>query len=271
MGAPGTFFPPGSEEKIAAAAEGRDFYPELSDEERAAEGLPPRETPKEESKPVERPAADPDEREGREAAGGSDRDATARFSDEIAQLRHDLAEALADTGEPPEAETEDHFLSAALEHDDPVVRGLAERLQSAEKQLKANDAVVREERVERQLAKDAADFDAVRANYAIDGRPVTDADIEAVENYILEHPTVGRELTIEAITRVVHPGAVKVGTKPAAKGPGRPTAIEGGPVATIVDEGASGGAPPQPWKPGPNTNIEAAVRAAGERFGWTNR
>ena len=121
----------------------------------------------------------------------------------------------------------------------------------------------------RQLAKDDADFDALRQNYSVGGKPLGDAHVDAIEDFILKNPEVGSRLSIEQIARVVFPDAVKVGPKSSpARGPDDSSNGKGSQVATIVDEGSPGGAPAGPWKPRPNESDESAVQEAGKRFGW---
>lgn len=249
-----------------------DYYADLTDEERAEEGLPPREPSKTapETAPGDKPASEPKPEETEvEEAEPLDDDATERLFEEIAGLREDLGTALSAAEPEAEKKDKDPLLEAALEHEDPVIRGLAERLQEAEKRLGTREAEAREDRVGRQLAKDTADFDAVQNSYTIGGKPMSDAQVEAVEDYILKNPEVGSRLSIEQVTRVVYPDAVKVGPKsPSAKGPGDSLNGKGSPVATIVDEGSAGGAPAGPWKPRANETIESAVQEAGRRLGW---
>lgn len=272
----GSMFPPDAFEKSAKAAETRDYYAGLSDDEREEEGLPGKEAPgKEEPGPVEKPDAeaegdedDEDEDDEGEGSGKTDgRDATALLFDEIAGLRSDLSAALGERESAPESEAEDELLSAALEHDDPVIRGLAERLQNAERRLGAREQEAQAERVNQQLAKDDADFDAVRTEYAIGGKPLTKSQLREVEVYIVENPEIGSRLSIEQITRIVHPDAVRVGRRPSGKS-GGPKGEEGPAAATIIDEGSSGGTPAGPWKPRPGETMESAIEAAGRAFGW---
>lgn len=261
-----------------------DHYADLSDEERAEEGLPPRETAKEPAKEAAKPdpekqaeTAKPEpepekksEPEGDdEGENEEDVDGT-RLFEEIAGLREDIAASL---GKPEPAATkknEDPLLKAALEHDDEVVRGLAERLQKAEQRLEAREIEARESRIAAQTAKDDAEFDAVQSTYLIDGKPMTDEHVERVEKYILKNPDVGRSLSIEQLTRVVFPTATRAPKKPApAKGPADSPNGDGSPVATIVDQGAgSGGTTGGAFKPRPNETIESAIAEAGKRFGW---
>jgi two-component system chemotaxis sensor kinase CheA len=253
--------------EAAATAEKRDYYANLTDQEREEEGLPPLEAPK--PAPAPDPEPEPEPETEAEPDGGGD-SAVDELLDEIQGLRREFHEAI-DEPETAKTETrEGQLLASGLESDDPSVRAIAEMLQEAHKRLEAVETDARNERVERQLAKDASDFDAVKANYAIGGKPLTEEHIEKVEDYILSHKEVGSRLSIEEVTRVVLPDAVRVGSRPtAAKGPGAPTGVKGQPVATIVDEGASGGAPAAPWAPAPNETIESAVKAAGKRLGWT--
>jgi hypothetical protein len=232
-----------------------DFYADLTDEERAEEGLPPREAA---------PATDPDPDPDPEPE--PDDDATGRLFDEIAGLRDELAAAVG----KPEPKTEaqgDILLEAALDHDDPVVRGLAERLQKNEARLDAREVEARAERVTRQMAKDDSDFKAVQDSYQIGGKPMTDAHVDQVEKYLLNNKEVARHLSIEEATRRVFPQAERVG-KPSSP-ERRPKAAGGdGATATIVDSGSSGGAPAGSWQPRPNETIESAVEAFGRRVGW---
>jgi len=265
----GTMIPPDAMDKANEKVKTVDYYADLTDEERAAEGLPPRE-PAKEPAPAEKP---PDEKptEEEEETTAEDDDATLRLFEEVASLRKDLSDALEASETPPAAaKKEDLVLKAALEHEDPVVRELAGRLRDAEKRQEALETDARAERIGRQRAKDEADFTAVQATHTIGGKPMTDEQVEMVEDYIVANPEVGSRLTIEQVTRVVFPNAVKIGPKapPASAGPGDSRNGKGSPVATIVDEGSAGGATAGPWKPRPNESVESAVEAAAKRFGW---
>jgi len=102
----------------------------------------------------------------------------------------------------------------------------------------------------------------VQASYLIGGKPMTDAHCVKIEDYILDNPEVGRRLSIEQITRVVYPDAVRVTAKsPPAKGPGDAANGAGEPVATIVDRGGSTVATPGGFKPRPNESIQSAIDA----------
>jgi hypothetical protein len=254
--------------KAEEKAKETDFYAELTDEERAEEGLPPRETAKpEEEKPEAEPDKAPDAEPDEEPEPDSD-EATEQLFEQIAGLREDIQSAI---GKPtPEATKpeEDPLLKSALEHEDPVIRGLAERLKETQDRLAAHDNEAREARIERQTAKDDADFDAVQASYLIGGQPMTDKQVEQVEDFILQNPDVGRRLTIEQVTRVVFPDATKAPKSPSAKGPGGSPNGNGPPVATIVTGGTSGGAAPGKFVPRANETIESAIQEAGKRFGW---
>jgi hypothetical protein len=255
-----------------ATEKGSDYYAGLTDEERAGEGLPPRETPKgnaapgDKANPVPEPSIEEENEEEEESIEEQDA-ATDRLFAEIVGLREDVTAAIGKADAPTSKKEEDALLAAALEHDDPVVRGLAERLQAAEEGLAETRADAQAERIGRQVVKDNADFKEVRASYVIDGKPMTLAQRDAVEEYILENPEVGSRVTIEQATRLVFPNAMKVDSPPSAKRPGG-TNGRGGPVATIVDEASAGGTPAGPWKPRPNESVESAVQEAGRRLGW---
>jgi len=264
----GTMIPPDAMDKANEKVKTTDYYADLTDEERLAEGLPPRE-PAKEPAPAEKP---PEEKpvEEEEETPPEDDDATLRLFEEVASLRKDLGlSPEASEASPAEAKKDDEALKAMLEHEDPAIRYLAERLRDAEKRQEALETDARAERIGRQRAKDEADFTAVQATHTIGGKPMTDEQVEMVEDYIVANPEVGSRLTIEQITRVVFPNAVKVGPKtPPARGPGDSRNGKDSPVATIVDEGSAGGAPAGPWKPRPNESVESAVEAAAKRFGW---
>lgn len=254
--------PPDAAEKAAEKAKTTDYYDNLTDAERAEEGLPPRETPNGKPEPAAKPDPDPEpepEPEPDEVEAVED-EAGGRLFEEIASLREELTAAVGKTDPGPKVEEEDPLMVAALEHDDPVTRGLAERLQAAEKRLEAREAEARAERVSRQFAKDTADFDAVKASYTIGGKSMTKAQVEAVEDYMLNDKEAGRVLTIAEATLRVFPDAVKVGRKAA------PAKENGSKAATIVDEGSAGGASVGPWKPRPNETMESAVAEAGRRL-----
>lgn len=246
-----------------------DHYADLTDEERAEEGLPPREPAKPESEPgKEAPLAPAKTPEAEPEPTPEDDAAIEALFEEVASLREDIGAALGKPEPAPETK-EDALIKAAMEHDDPVVRGLAERLQQAEARLTETQNVARQERVERQLTRDDADFDAVQQSYLVAGQPMTDAQVEQVEDYILRNPEVGRRLSIEQVARVVFPDAVKrSATSPPAKGgPGDASTRNSPAVATIVDAGSTvGGGAPEKWKPRPNETIESAITEAGKRL-----
>jgi hypothetical protein len=265
--------PPGAAEKAEETAKTRDYYAELTDEERAAEGLPPREPAKAdaapgEKPPEEKPEVEEEKEEAEEESVEAQDAATERLFEEIAGLREDIDSKLGKT-EPAKTERQvDARLKAALESDDESIRFLAEQLQAANQRVEKVESDARAERIARQEIKDDADFDDVRANYTIGGKPMTKAHVEEVENYILKNPEVGSRLTIEEATLVVFKGAaVRAGPKsPPAKGPGGSVNGKGSSVATIVDEGSAGGVAAGPWKPRPNETIESAMKVAGERL-----
>ena len=259
--------PADAAEKAAETAKDRDYYADLTDEERAEEDLPPRETAKpdteaEKEAEQEKPGPGDDEDED------EDEEYDRKLYEEITGLRADINASL---GTPEtakvEAKAKDPLIDAALEHDDEVVRGLAERLQRAEQRLEAREAEAKTARTEVQLARDDADFDAVQAAYMIDGKPMTDAHVEQVEQFILKNPGAA-SLSIEQLTRAAFPNATKRVRSASAKGPANQNG-DGPAVATIVDQGAgSGGTTSEPWKPRPNETIESAIQAAGRRFNW---
>jgi hypothetical protein len=250
-----------------AEEKGIDHYADLTDEEREAEGLPPR--PGNEEPPA---AEGGGEDEGAGGEGGEgDGLSGATIDDlmaEIEGLKRDLGKALgkgesADEGGEGE---EDELLTAALEHDDPVVRGLAERHEKYQAALQSLIEEARETKVGQQLAKDNADFDAVAKNYAIEGNPLTQAQIERVEDYLLENPALAPILTIEEATLRVFPNAERIRRQPdkgAAPAPGGKQPA----VATVVAEGGGAGPPAGPWKPRATETIESAVEEAGRRLG----
>lgn len=251
-----------------AVKAGRDYYKDLTDEERVEEGLPSLEGVKapdpepERQEPADAPEEDEDE--GEEDGDDEIEDVGERLLAEIADLKKSLVEATSEAEAPKGAKAEERFLDEALQHEDPAVRALAAELQEAKQALQALHAIEEARRVEQQMERDSAEFDAVRESYRIADKPLTDKHIEKIENYILKNPEVGRLLTIEEVARRVLPTAVKVGPKPSpAKGPGG-SPHRGQPVATIVDEGSgSGGAPPAKWQPKAGDTVESAVTAAG--------
>lgn len=270
-----TMLPPDAFAKSEEAAKDRDYYANLTDEQRAEEGLPPLEKPAGDPPPETEPTeTEPEEEESPDAD-----EATGRLFDELAELRgqteamhEDLAARMGKPEPPATPSKQDELIEAALDHDDPVVRGMAEQLHAAQQQLAALTNEAKQQREARQLAKDTADFDDVKNSYTIDGKPMTDAQIEAVEDYLLEpqNKEVARLLSIEEATRRVFPSAERVRTSPPpgkrpASRPGN-GAGEGGRTATIVDEGTSGGAPAGPWKPRNNETVESAVNEAGRRL-----
>jgi len=271
----GPMIPADAMAKAEGKAEKVDFYAELTDAERAEEGLPPRETPKPEPAPGEKPGptATPDEEEESEdeedeEEGGAE-DATAKLFEEIASLREEIGDALGKSEPAPKGGEKDEELQALLEHDDPAIRANAERLQRAETRLAELETSARQERYDRQLAKDAAEFADVKENYTVGGAPITKSQIKEVENYILQNPEIGSRLSIEQITRLVYPNAVRSERRsPPAKGSGGSNNGREPAVATIVTEGASGGASSEGFKPRPNETIESALGEARKRFGW---
>jgi hypothetical protein len=249
-----------------AVKNGRDFYKDLNDEERAEEDLPPLEGAKASDPEPERqePADVPEEDDDEEDGDDDIEDVGERLLSEIADLRKNLVEAASEAEAPKGAKAEERFLDEALQHEDPAVRALAAELQEAKQALQALHAIEAERRIGAQMERDNAEFNAVRESYTIAGKPLTDKHIEKIETYILKNPDVGRLLTIEEVARRVLPTAVKAGPKPSpAKGPGG-SPHRGQPVATIVDEGSgSGGAPPAKWQPKAGDTVESAVTAAG--------
>lgn len=252
-----------SEAKVKA---GTDYYAELTDEERVEEGLPPREEPKPEAKVEPEPEKKPEPVKAEPVADDEepeDDDIEAVFA-EVAALREDLAAALGKPEPAKETPEEDPLIKAGLEHDDEVVQGLTKRLQQAEARLEATEKDAQAQRDSAQRAQDDKDFAAVQETYTIGGKPMTDAHVEKVERYILQNPEVGTRLSIEALTRVVFPDAVKSGKQASpAKGPDDLEPEKGPKVATIIDAGAgAGGGSKQPttFKPRPNETIESAMK-----------
>lgn len=267
MAAPAAnMIPEGAFQASEEASKTRDYYSNLSDEEREAEGLPARERPADPPPPEPEPAdTDPDEDDDQDEEVPED-SATAALFDEISSLRQDLG--LGEPGEKPEA-SEDALVQAARDHEDPVVRGMAKRMEEAEAELASLRAAARDQVIGQQLAQDDADFDAVQAGYLIGGKPMTDKHVQMVENYLLRNKQVAMHLSIEEATRRVFPNAERAGTRTSPNG--RPvnsgrTAGAGEPTATIVDVGTSGGAPEGPWKPRMGESVESAVAAAGARL-----
>lgn len=262
-----------AEKKVA---EGVDFYSDLTDEERAEEDLPPRETPKPADTPSETPppAEDTPAPDGGDDGAGDDEptdttDAADRLFAEIAELGAKIDAALGE--KPPKTEAKrDERLDALLEHEDPDVRYLAEQMIENKKQLAELVGAERARIFSAQAKQDDADFAAVMTAYQIDGKPMSKAHREQVEDYMLENPDAGAVLTIEEATKRVFPGAVKVSPKsPPARGPGDSSKAGKQPaVATIVDQGSTGGAPQGKWEPRPNETVESAVAAFGKSRGW---
>jgi len=255
-------------EKVAA---GTDYYSDMTDEERAEEDLPAREAPKPEEKPAtvapaDDPAPKPDVEE--EAPEQTDTEAADRLLQEVRDLGAKLDSAIGE--KPPKTEAKrDEVIDAALEHEDPVVRGLAERLQETKKELDALKGAERARIYAAQEAKDNADFAAVMKTYLIDGKPMVKEHREQIEDYLYENEEAGAVLTIEEATLRVFPKAVKGGPKsPPARGPGDSRQDSRLPVATIVDQGSTGAAPQGKWEPRPNETIDSAVAAFGKSKGW---
>lgn len=254
-----------ADEKVTANK--TDYYTDLTDEEREAEGLPPREAPKPDPEPAKEP--EPEKEDEPEPDDDGSVEATKKLFEDLAGLREDLKTALKPKDEPVKAER-DELLEAALEHEDPVVRGLAERLKDTEDRLAARENGALQDKIERQLAQDDAEFDAVQSHYLIGGKPMTDDQVKKVEKFIIENPDVGRRLTIEQTTRVVFPDAAR-SAKPAPAKPGPAGSTNGvaAPVATIVDSGSTAGAGKSQDGPRAYPDMQTAVREAGKRFGWT--
>lgn len=271
-------FPEGALEASAEKAAGKDFYSDLSDEERAEEGLPPPPgKPGEGGEEDAGEGGDEDKGEVEEGAEADDEedddsppaeDATGNLLEEIESLYSDLNERVGNLEKPETREEADELIEAALEHDDPIVRGMAERLQKSEQALADIQADAKQQRVARQIAQDKADFDAVKSTHTIAGRPMTDAHVEAIEDWMYEHQAAMKELSIEQITRVVFPDAVKTSERAAPRSKNGAAERGGAPTATVVTEGGTGGAPSGPWTPRANETIESAVEAAANRFGW---
>jgi len=262
--------PPDAAEKAAEAAKTRDYYADLTDEERAEEGLPPREPAKAETAPGEKPPeeepeeGEPEEEPEEESVEDED-SATERLFEEIANLQESVDDALGRT-KPARTEGEvDARLKAALESDDESTRFLAEELIAAKQRLERVELDARTERVDRQRTKDDTDFRNLQKGYTVGGKPMTKAQVEMVEDYIDANKEVGSRLDIEDVARVVFKDALgRVNPKSSpGKAPGGSVNGKGSPVATIVDEGSAGGVTVGPWKPRPNETMESAVDAAG--------
>lgn len=267
MTAPPFTLPPDALEKSAEKAKTQDAYAELTPEERAEEGLPPPEKPAAAPAAPVAPAAPaaPVVEPEPVAEPTDEDDRMEEFFENIASIREDLASALGGPEPAAEHPKDDPLLKAAQEHEDPVVRELAARLEDQKRQLEAMQSTARTERVSQQLKQDNADFSALSSTFVIAGKPVTQEHIDATETWMLQNPEVARRLPIETCFRIVHPDAVKgTAAAPAApvSKPGKPA--EGPPAATIVTPETPGGAPAQPWKPGPNDNIETAMKAASQ-------
>jgi hypothetical protein len=258
-------------EKSAEKAKTADYYDDLTDEERAEEGLPPRPEkapaaePAKPAAPAAEPAAKPDEPADEPEV--EDNEAIDELFNEIAGLREDIGAALG-TPEPAPEGKEDPLLAAAREHDDPVLKAMAARVEELTQQVTDLREHQRIDYVERQGQKDDADFNTVRAQYVIDGKPLTVAHRDQIEDWIMKHPEAGSRLSWPELVRVVHPEAVRA-TRRAAKPPtDAAEPVNGSPVATIVDQGATASAAGSTWKPGPNETMETAIAEAGKRFGW---
>ncbi len=262
-----------------ASEKGTDFYADLTDDERAAEGLPPREAAKAEADPPpedKAPVGDPppdevEEEEEEEEEAGDDASAQ-EILDQIAGLRQDLA---AEKGEKePKSEAKrDQWLEDALEDENPTVRAMAERIRDQQVRLDAVEAAARHDAEKRQLAQDDADRAALKENFTIGGKPMSNNQIQMVDEYMASNKEVARLLSFEEATRRVFPAAKRVEkseTPPAGKTVRTPAPSrgEGSTTATIVDGGSSGGAPAGPWKPGPGETVDSAIAAACKQFGW---
>lgn len=265
MNVPAFTMPENAVEQMVKTAETRDYYRDLSDAEREAEDLPPREPAAEGSQAsapaTTTPAAAPAD-EGSEPEGDAE---TENLFDEVARL----TELIDQKGPAAEAaaEKKDELIESLRQHEDPAMQAVADRLeqQGAElSQLKAD----REAQITvSQIQKDNADYAAVQKSYQLDGKPLTNEQLLKVDDYLKANPEACRVLSIEEATCRVYPGAVKVkaAQSPPAKGPGV-SAKNNGQVATIVTEGASGGAPSGPWTPRPNETMDSAMDAAKARL-----
>lgn len=263
-------------EKVAA----KDHYADLTDEERAEEELPPRETaPKEEAKPADGPPADdPDDEEEGDEESGEDEveaakpdDSVQALFDEIAALREEVA-AKTDKPAPETPAQEQTFLKELLEDDDPRVRAMGEMLQKQEQRLQGMETRERKRVEAAQANIDDKEMADLRANFTIDGKPITNQQVELIQDYLLaeENKPIAPFLSFEETARRLWGRSFREVDKDDEPRPnGRPVKKpatdlgRGQKTATIVDAGASGGAPTGPWKPRPGETINSALDAAG--------
>lgn len=260
----------------------KDWYADLTDEERKEEGLPPREpakaetpadtptpeTPEETPQPT--PGKEPEPEGDEEEETTETDDAVDRLFEEIEGLRGDLTAALGPKQEPPRTEQErDELMEAALDHDDPVVRVLAQRLQAAEAREAKRVEAERAEYVDRLEAEVDAEINAAKAVLVIDGKPMDEKQVARVALYMKENPEYGRVATFEEAARRVFPNVEKVAKPSPARSPDGKFAPGKQPaVATVVTEGSPGVGSSEPFKPRPNETIESAVEAFGRAQGW---
>jgi hypothetical protein len=279
MGVPAAnVIPDDAMEKVAATASTRDYYADLTDEEREEEGLPPRAAPAAAAAATEAAPTDaiPDDDDDDDDDDDGENAATTLFdqlSDEISGLKTGLAQLL-EKPEPATAAQVDRLMEAAQEHDDPVVRGLAEELAKARTRLDRVADAAMKDRMDREERVIEAEVQETRSTYLIGGKPMTEAQTDQVEAFLAhdDNKELAKRLSIGEATRLLFPDAVRIGKSSSPNGrPGNRSGRAAGddtPTATIVDSGTSGGAPVGAWKPRAGETIESAVEAAGRRFGW---
>jgi hypothetical protein len=257
----------------------RDFYSDLTDEERAEEGIPPRVPEKAAPAPGETPAPEveketpepPDEKEVEEEDGASkDDDATGKLFEEIESLREDINARLPKsqqvTDEPAE---KDELMEALLEHEDPAIRGMAKRLQAAESELAANRAERAEAILEHLETEVDAEIEAAKAVLTIGGKPMDEDHVAKVAEYMEKNPA-GKYLTFKEATARVFPNVVETRKpSPARRPDGKFAPAKEPAVATIVTEGGSGGGgAAKPFEPRHNETIDSAIEAFANARGW---
>lgn len=264
MNVPAFTMPENAAEQMVKTAETRDYYKDLSDAEREAEGLPPRE-PVAEGEPASADAAatTPAAAPADDGADPEGDDETERMFEEVARLTEEIEER---TPAAPSAEKQDELIETLLQHEDPAMQAVVAWLKEQGEKIAEFESERKEAIVSAHQKRAAAEVAILQRTYQIGGKPITDEQVVQVGNYMKTNPA-GAFLTVEEAALRVFPGAVKVkaAQSPPAKGPGV-SAQNNGKVATVVTEGASGGAPSGPWTPRPNETMDSAMEAAKARL-----
>jgi len=191
---------------------------------------------------------------------------------ELRGLREDLRAAAGEKPKAADAPVVDEEMQAFLEHEDPVVRALARRVQQAETKIAdANDknarleAAVNQQAVNRELEKLAGEYES-----AVKELGLTPQQVRATEHYMLSDPEIARTRTFADAAKELFGAKSAPGPKPAPRS-GKPAAPrEDGPAATLVDAGgsaaparANGAKPDAPAAPPRVKSIEQLLSRPG--------